>query len=96
MNLYTWYKVIAVTDTVSCLLMLQLLEPRFSCENLATILNIPTSKSLLRRHLAAHFAALVGMPALTKKDMEMSEGRGLTVAGKVKRSGASSSKKYGE
>ena len=39
---------------------IQILEPRFTAESLAALLSIPTSKSLLRRHLATHFQSLVG------------------------------------
>jgi len=38
----------------------QILEPRFTAESLAALLSIPTSKTLLRRHLATHFQSLVG------------------------------------
>lgn len=38
---------------------LMVLEPRFSAEILASILSIPSNKSLLRRHLNTHFVALV-------------------------------------
>jgi len=39
---------------------LMILEPRFTAESLAALLSIPTSKTLLRRHLATHFQSLVG------------------------------------
>ena len=39
---------------------LQILDARFTAESLAALLSIPTSKSLLRRHLATHFQSLVG------------------------------------
>lgn len=42
---------------------LQVLEPRFNVEALALLLNIPPSKTLLRRHLATHFHLLVGAEA---------------------------------
>ncbi|XP_067935750.1 liprin-beta-2-like isoform X2 [Watersipora subatra] len=35
------------------------LEPKFTVEHLASILNIPASKTLLRRHLTAHFINLI-------------------------------------
>ncbi len=35
-------------------------EPRFNDELFATILSIPASKTLLRRHLSIHFKELVG------------------------------------
>ena len=37
-----------------------MLEPKFTVEHLATVLNIPASKTLLRRHLLAHFVNLIG------------------------------------
>jgi len=40
------------------------LEPRFTAEVFACILSIPSTKTLLRRHLNAHFIALIG------KDMQ--------------------------
>jgi hypothetical protein len=39
---------------------LVMLEPKFNAELLASILSIPGSKTLLRRHLSIHFASLVG------------------------------------
>ncbi|RMX44483.1 hypothetical protein pdam_00006070 [Pocillopora damicornis] len=39
---------------------LMILEPRFTAESLAALLSIPSSKTLLRRHLATHFQSLVG------------------------------------
>ncbi|KAM6943604.1 LOW QUALITY PROTEIN: liprin-beta-2 [Xenentodon cancila] len=44
-----------------------ILEPRFSSETLALLLNIPPQKTLLRRHLATAFAALVGHQAMQEK-----------------------------
>ncbi|XP_037835802.1 liprin-beta-2 isoform X3 [Kryptolebias marmoratus] len=46
---------------------LVILEPRFSSETLALLLNIPPQKTLLRRHLATAFAALVGPLAMQEK-----------------------------
>lgn len=43
---------------------LMVLEPRFTAEVFACILSIPSTKTLLRRHLNAHFIALIG------KDMQ--------------------------
>ena len=37
-----------------------MLEPKFTVEHLATVLNIPASKTLIRRHLLAHFVNLIG------------------------------------
>ena len=39
---------------------LLMFEPRFNDELLASILSIPASKTLLRRHLSIHFKELVG------------------------------------
>ncbi|KAM3876743.1 liprin-beta-2 [Diretmus argenteus] len=44
-----------------------ILEPRFSSETLALLLNIPPQKTLLRRHLATAFSALVGSQATQEK-----------------------------
>ncbi|XP_063044543.1 liprin-beta-2 isoform X4 [Engraulis encrasicolus] len=44
-----------------------ILEPRFSSETLAMLLNIPPQKTLLRRHLATNFSALVGTQAQQEK-----------------------------
>ncbi|KAM4597279.1 liprin-beta-2 isoform 1-T1 [Fundulus diaphanus] len=44
-----------------------ILEPRFSSETLALLLNIPPQKTLLRRHLATAFGALVGPQAMQEK-----------------------------
>ncbi|XP_041639970.1 liprin-beta-2 isoform X2 [Cheilinus undulatus] len=44
-----------------------ILEPRFSSETLALLLNIPPQKTLLRRHLATAFSALVGAQAMQEK-----------------------------
>uniref|UniRef100_A0A3Q1I8J7 SAM domain-containing protein n=1 Tax=Anabas testudineus TaxID=64144 RepID=A0A3Q1I8J7_ANATE len=44
-----------------------ILEPRFSSETLALLLNIPPQKTLLRRHLATAFSALVGPQAMQEK-----------------------------
>nr|XP_020461638.1 liprin-beta-2-like isoform X2 [Monopterus albus] len=44
-----------------------ILEPRFSSETLALLLNIPPQKTLLRRHLTTAFSALVGHQAMQEK-----------------------------
>uniref|UniRef100_A0A3B4DDR9 SAM domain-containing protein n=1 Tax=Pygocentrus nattereri TaxID=42514 RepID=A0A3B4DDR9_PYGNA len=44
-----------------------ILEPRFNSETLAMLLNIPPQKTLLRRHLATNFNALVGPQAQQEK-----------------------------
>merc|ERR1712029_152160 len=46
---------------------LLLLEPRFTADLLATLLSIPTSKTLLRRHLNIHFKELVGKETISAK-----------------------------
>ncbi|XP_076143100.1 liprin-beta-2 isoform X2 [Alosa pseudoharengus] len=44
-----------------------ILEPRFSSDTLAMLLNIPPQKTLLRRHLTTNFSALVGAQAQQEK-----------------------------
>ena len=64
----------------------QILEPRFSSETLALLLNIPPQKTLLRRHLATAFSALVGTQA-TQEKREYGNATGhvpLTTTAKVK------------
>merc|ERR1712038_1741107 len=39
---------------------LLILEPKFNGELLASLLSIPSSKTLLRRHLTIHFGDLIG------------------------------------
>uniref|UniRef100_A0A672G6K5 PPFIA binding protein 2a n=1 Tax=Salarias fasciatus TaxID=181472 RepID=A0A672G6K5_SALFA len=63
-----------------------ILEPRFSSETLALLLNIPPQKTLLRRHLATAFSALVGSQA-TQEKREYGNATGhvpLTTTAKVK------------
>ncbi|XP_061736737.1 liprin-beta-2 isoform X3 [Nerophis ophidion] len=63
-----------------------ILEPRFSPETLALLLNIPPQKTLLRRHLAMAFATLVGAQA-TQEKREYGNATGhmpLTTTAKVK------------
>uniref|UniRef100_A0A671VA12 PPFIA binding protein 2 n=1 Tax=Sparus aurata TaxID=8175 RepID=A0A671VA12_SPAAU len=63
-----------------------ILEPRFSSETLALLLNIPPQKTLLRRHLATAFSALVGTQA-TQEKREYGNATGhvpLTTTAKVK------------
>ncbi|XP_071344336.1 liprin-beta-2 isoform X6 [Trachinotus anak] len=63
-----------------------ILEPRFSSETLALLLNIPPQKTLLRRHLAMAFSALVGLQA-TQEKREYGNATGhvpLTTTAKVK------------
>ncbi|XP_034245967.1 liprin-beta-1 [Thrips palmi] len=42
-------------------------EPRFTAELLASLLSIPPSKTLLRRHLSTHFKELLGKEAIQSK-----------------------------
>ncbi|XP_058244402.1 liprin-beta-2 isoform X2 [Hemibagrus wyckioides] len=44
-----------------------ILEPRFTSETLAMLLNIPPQKTLLRRHLTTNFNSLVGSQAQQEK-----------------------------
>uniref|UniRef100_A0A665VD40 PPFIA binding protein 2a n=1 Tax=Echeneis naucrates TaxID=173247 RepID=A0A665VD40_ECHNA len=63
-----------------------ILEPRFSSETLALLLNIPPQKTLLRRHLATAFSSLVG-PQATQEKREYGNATGhipLTTTAKVK------------
>ncbi|XP_068627876.1 liprin-beta-2 isoform X2 [Battus philenor] len=46
---------------------LMLLEPRFTAELLAALLNIPASKTLLRRHLTQRFNDLLGREVIQQK-----------------------------
>ncbi|XP_031754324.1 liprin-beta-1 isoform X7 [Xenopus tropicalis] len=46
---------------------LMVLEPRFNVETMAQLLNIPSNKTLLRRHLATHFNLLIGQRAQIQK-----------------------------
>ncbi|KAJ8398886.1 hypothetical protein AAFF_G00417940 [Aldrovandia affinis] len=65
---------------------LMVLEPRFTVETLALLLNIPPNKTLLRRHLATHFHLLVGADAQRSKQMHLEslENTPLTATAKVK------------
>uniref|UniRef100_A0A3P8UV72 PPFIA binding protein 1a n=1 Tax=Cynoglossus semilaevis TaxID=244447 RepID=A0A3P8UV72_CYNSE len=65
---------------------LMVLEPRFNIEALALLLNIPPSKTLLRRHLATHFHLLIGSEAqrLKQECLENPDYTVLTATAKVK------------
>lgn len=65
---------------------LMVLEPRFNVETMAQLLNIPQSKTLLRRHLATHFNLLIGAEAQRQKRdaMELPDYVLLTATAKVK------------
>ncbi|KAJ8249768.1 hypothetical protein COCON_G00229840 [Conger conger] len=65
---------------------LMVLEPRFNVETMALLLNIPPSKTLLRRHLATHFHLLVGDEAqhLKQEQLECPDYTPLTATAKVK------------
>lgn len=63
-----------------------MLEPRFSSDTLAMLLNIPPQKTLLRRHLTTNFNSLVGGQAQQEK-REYTEAAGctpLSITAKVK------------
>ncbi|XP_055010917.1 liprin-beta-2 isoform X1 [Boleophthalmus pectinirostris] len=63
-----------------------ILEPRFTAETLALLLNIPPQKTLLRRHLASAFSTLVG-PQAAQEKREYGNATGhmpLTTTAKVK------------
>nr|XP_039249464.1 liprin-beta-2-like [Styela clava] len=59
-----------------------IMEPQFSGEILSSLLHIPTSKSLLRRHLIAKFNELLPPDSLASKQKEASSM--LNIAAKVK------------
>ncbi|XP_068611392.1 liprin-beta-1-like isoform X2 [Brachionichthys hirsutus] len=65
---------------------LMVLEPRFNVEALALLLNIPPSKTLLRRHLATHFHLLIGSEAQRLKQdcLENPDYTVLTATAKIK------------
>ncbi|XP_034019045.1 liprin-beta-1 isoform X2 [Thalassophryne amazonica] len=65
---------------------LMVLEPRFNVESFALLLNIPPSKTLLRRHLATHFHLLIGTEAQRLKQdcLENPDYTVLTATAKVK------------
>lgn len=46
---------------------LMVLEPKFTSELLASLLNIPPSKTLLRRHLNTHFKELLSKEIVQEK-----------------------------
>ncbi|XP_055011182.1 liprin-beta-2b isoform X2 [Boleophthalmus pectinirostris] len=63
-----------------------MLEPRFSSDTLAMLLNIPPQKTLLRRHLNTNFNSLVG-PQAQQEKREYTEAPGytpLSITAKVK------------
>ncbi|CAM9470058.1 unnamed protein product [Lampetra fluviatilis] len=65
---------------------LMILEPRFSVETLASLLSIPSGKTLLRRHLSTSFGLLVGREAQRAKQ-EAADADGwapLSVSARVK------------
>uniref|UniRef100_A0A8P0T430 PPFIA binding protein 1 n=1 Tax=Canis lupus familiaris TaxID=9615 RepID=A0A8P0T430_CANLF len=66
---------------------LMVLEPRFNVETMAQLLNIPPSKTLLRRHLATHFNLLIGAEAQHQKRdaMELPDYVLLTATAKPKK-----------
>jgi len=62
------------------------LEPRFGADVFATLLSIPATKTLLRRHLSTHFVALIGNAVQQqKRELEAIPGYlPLTLGQKVK------------
>lgn len=74
---------------------LLILEPRFTPELMATLLSIPPTKTLLRRHLTTHFVGLIGNSVQQRKrEVEASAGQSIlpTVKVKAKKGFFSSSK----
>lgn len=65
---------------------LMLYEPRFNADLLADLLSIPSSKTLLRRHIATHFKELLGRDVIhAKRDAESAPGyQPLTIVAKIK------------
>ena len=61
-------------------------EVKFTSELLASLLSIPSSRTLLRRHLNTHFKELVGREIVQeKREVEVSVGFSpLTTTAKVK------------
>lgn len=61
-------------------------EVRFTSELLASLLSIPSGKTLLRRHLNTHFKELVGRSVVQeKRELEAASGyTPLTTSAKVK------------
>jgi hypothetical protein len=52
---------------------MQVLEPHFGAELFSTLLSIPASKTLLRRHLSTHFVSLIGNQTQQRKRMAEAE-----------------------
>ena len=65
---------------------LMVYEVKFTSELLASLLSIPSSRTLLRRHLNTHFKELVGREIVQeKREIEVSSGYSpLTTTAKVK------------
>jgi hypothetical protein len=65
---------------------LMIYEPRFNSTVLADILSIPSSKTLLRRHLNTHFIDLIGAEnQMIKREMELKTNyQPLSAANKIK------------
>ncbi|VDP41525.1 unnamed protein product [Soboliphyme baturini] len=51
---------------------LMVLEPTFTAESLAAVIQIPEQKTLLRRHLSTHFSNLIGSDAVASKRQYLS------------------------
>uniref|UniRef100_A0A182JWU2 SAM domain-containing protein n=1 Tax=Anopheles christyi TaxID=43041 RepID=A0A182JWU2_9DIPT len=65
---------------------LMIFEVKFTAELFADLLNIPSSKTLLRRHLATHFKELLGRDIIqVKREAENTLGfQPLTISAKIK------------
>ncbi len=51
----------------------QVFEPMFTAESLASVLQIPHTKTLLRRHLTTHFNQLLGTEVIAEKRKFLTE-----------------------
>ena len=56
-----------------------MLEPSYTAESLCDQLRMPPTKTLLRRHLASHFNALLGADVIQAKRQMLQEGAGMMV-----------------
>lgn len=80
---YTLYETFSLPGVHGALMVY---EVRFTSELLASLLSIPSGKTLLRRHLNTHFKELVGRSVVQeKRELEASSGyTPLTTSAKVK------------
>ncbi|XP_053207475.1 liprin-beta-2-like isoform X2 [Panonychus citri] len=58
-------------------------EPAFDCDLLASLLSIPSSRTLLRRHIATHFNQLIGFDLVQMKREYRSNNPILTPSSKI-------------